>query len=287
MINNIQNNTNQTALNGLNNATDVQTTSVAIEDQGQVYSVPAVDSFEKTADTGAYSGTYTPSENMSTEAIDIDALQYERMASFQNMISQMAGEQIDAFTSSTYSSDFLSAVSPEASADALASISEGGQYSAENVANDILNMAKALSDGDDSKFELLKEAVIKGFSAAADAWGGEMPGITNETYDLVMEGFDAWEAEINGVAEAAATTVTATATTATTATTPTNTSATPKVAPNGPPPPPPGRMEPTEEVEEVAEVEENTEVTIPGREVIEDVEAAVVTTGLAVAQSAM
>ena len=56
-------------------------------------------------------------------------------------------------------------------------------------------MAKALSGGDVSKLELLKNAVIKGFEAAETTWGGKLPSITDETYDLIMKGFDEWAKE--------------------------------------------------------------------------------------------
>ncbi len=76
------------------------------------------------------------------------------------------------------------------------SIQEGGEYSVDSVASRIMNMAKALSGGDDSKFSILKEAVIKGFKGAASALGkkdDEMPDITKQTFNEVMKRFDDWE----------------------------------------------------------------------------------------------
>ena len=69
-------------------------------------------------------------------------------------------------------------------------IAPGGEWSPEVVAGNILDMAKALSGGDASKINLLKDAVKKGFAEAEKAWGGKLPSITDETYDLVMKGFD-------------------------------------------------------------------------------------------------
>lgn len=86
-------------------------------------------------------------------------------------------------------------VSPEEQQAALEAISPGGEWSPEAVSENILNMAKALSGGDVSKLELLKNAVIKGFEAAETTWGGKLPSITDETYDLIMKGFDEWAKE--------------------------------------------------------------------------------------------
>ncbi|MFI3115930.1 MAG: hypothetical protein R3Y12_07310 [Clostridia bacterium] len=186
--------------------TNVSTTATTNTDYAETAPITAVSTVSSEVDTFEYSqsfdvygesGVYTSSEGMSSEAIDLDKLASESMQNFQNMLIQMVGGQINAFTSSTYVN--LS-VTAEESAAALESISEGGAYSPENVANNILDMAKALSGGDPEKFELLKEAVIDGFEAAAGEWGDEMPSITSETYDLVMQGFDTWQNEINGTA---------------------------------------------------------------------------------------
>lgn len=142
------------------------------------------------------SDVYSPSEGMSAEAIDFAQLAYERAKGLQDMITKMAGQQVDAFSASTYKN---LTVTPEQALAAQESISEGGEWSAESVAGRILDMAKALSGGDDSKFELLKDAVIKGFGAAEEEWGEEMPQITKDTYDLVMQGFEDWSNEINGI----------------------------------------------------------------------------------------
>ena len=37
-----------------------------------------------------------------------------------------------------------------------------------------------------------------GFKQATEAWGGELPEISQKTYDAVMSKFDTWAAEANG-----------------------------------------------------------------------------------------
>ncbi|SFH88783.1 hypothetical protein SAMN05192551_10456 [Tindallia magadiensis] len=69
-----------------------------------------------------------------------------------------------------------------------------GELGVEQVSDRIVNFAIAISGGDTSKAEILKDAIIKGFKAAEEALGG-LPDISQKTYDRVMEKFDAW---VNG-----------------------------------------------------------------------------------------
>ena len=107
-------------------------------------------------------------------------------------VQTMLGKQVKTLNKSLFEGISISAADKQAAIDA---ISPGGAWSPENVAGNILNMAKALSGGDVSKLETLKNAVIKGFQAAEKEWGGKLPSITDETYDLIMKGFDEWANE--------------------------------------------------------------------------------------------
>jgi hypothetical protein len=80
---------------------------------------------------------------------------------------------------------------------AKAAVDEGGEYSVDNVATRIMDMAKALSQGDESRFSLLKGAVEEGFKYVTDLYGDKTPEITKKTYEEVMARFDNWEREIN------------------------------------------------------------------------------------------
>ncbi|WP_293976562.1 hypothetical protein [uncultured Clostridium sp.] len=84
-------------------------------------------------------------------------------------------------------------VSPEIAQQAKESISDGGEYSVDSVATNIINMAKALSGGDSSKISELKEGFLKGFKEAEKVWGDELPDICKKTYDEVLSRFDEWE----------------------------------------------------------------------------------------------
>ncbi len=96
------------------------------------------------------------------------------------------GEQIDK--------DFE--ITPEMVEEAQADIAEGGFYSVEAVTERIMNFAKAISEDDPTKASLLRGAFEDGFNEAAKIWGDELPQISKDTYDSVMNAFDEWENEI-------------------------------------------------------------------------------------------
>ena len=87
----------------------------------------------------------------------------------------------------------LKGVMGNSPAEAQSAISEDGEWGAKKTAERILNFAIGLSGGDPEKIGLLKNAVLKGFAAAEKIWGGGLPGVSYETRDRIMAGFDEWE----------------------------------------------------------------------------------------------
>lgn len=86
-------------------------------------------------------------------------------------------------------------VDDKARLEAQEAIGEGGALSPENVSDRIVDFAKAISGGDKSKFDLLKGAIEDGFKAAKDAFGGTLPEISQQTFDLAMEKLENWKDE--------------------------------------------------------------------------------------------
>lgn len=72
-----------------------------------------------------------------------------------------------------------------------------GYWSAEKTADRILDFAKEISGGNPEKFGLLRESFKKGFEEAEKVFGGTLPDVSYDTYDLVMEGFDKMEEEFS------------------------------------------------------------------------------------------
>ncbi len=82
-------------------------------------------------------------------------------------------------------------------AQAQADIAEDGYWGVEATSDRILDFAKALTGGDPDKIEEMREAFKKGFEQASETWGGELPDISQRTYEATMSKFDAWAEEAN------------------------------------------------------------------------------------------
>lgn len=80
-------------------------------------------------------------------------------------------------------------------AQAQADIAEDGYWGVTQTSDRIVDFAKALCGGDPDKIEEMRAAFEKGFKQAQETWGGELPEISQKTYEAVMEKFDAWAAE--------------------------------------------------------------------------------------------
>lgn len=72
-------------------------------------------------------------------------------------------------------------------------VSEDGYYGVEATANRLVDFAKALSGGNPEKAELLKNAFMDAYEQAAEAWGDELPEISQKTKERTLELFAEWE----------------------------------------------------------------------------------------------
>ncbi len=83
-------------------------------------------------------------------------------------------------------------ITPEMRAEAQKQIGDGGAFSAENLSTSIVDFAKAISGGDKTKFDLLKENIQKGFDEAKKVFGGKLPEISEKTLELAMSKLEEW-----------------------------------------------------------------------------------------------
>jgi len=74
-------------------------------------------------------------------------------------------------------------------------IGPGGEFSPEKVSDRIVDFAIAAFGGNKDKIEIIRQSIDQGFAQARSKWGGELPDITNETYDLIQQKLDKW---VNG-----------------------------------------------------------------------------------------
>lgn len=91
-------------------------------------------------------------------------------------------------------------VSEAAKAQAQEDISEDGYWGVKQTSDRIVEFAKTLANNDSSKAGELLDAFKKGYQQATSAWGKELPDISSQTYDAVVEKFDQW---MNGESEVA------------------------------------------------------------------------------------
>ncbi|HCC07325.1 MAG TPA: hypothetical protein DEP72_04100 [Clostridiales bacterium] len=83
-------------------------------------------------------------------------------------------------------------ITAEDIAEAKINIAADGYWSAESTSSRLVNFAKAVSNSDPSKGEMLKDAIIQGFDMAKEIWGEELPEICNQTRELTMQKMDDW-----------------------------------------------------------------------------------------------
>lgn len=115
----------------------------------------------------------------------------------QNIVQQLMTKQGQAFGIANGNDDmwkFLASgkfeVDEATKLQAQEDVSEDGYWGVKQTSGRILDFATALTGGDPSKIEDMREAFKKGYKQAEDTWGGELPEISKKTYDAVMAGFD-------------------------------------------------------------------------------------------------
>lgn len=174
-------------------AANTETAASTKEASGVIYEPSA----EATTTTATQK--YTPDKNLIAQLkADADA----RTAQLRSLVEQMMSKQTNTYGKATDIWKFLASgeytVDPATKAQAQADIAEDGYWGVEATSDRILDFAKALTGGDPDKIEEMRDAFEKGFKQATKTWGGELPEISQKTYDATMAKFDAWANEANG-----------------------------------------------------------------------------------------
>ncbi|MBO4903178.1 MAG: hypothetical protein J5518_10325 [Lachnospiraceae bacterium] len=139
---------------------------------------------------------YTPNVSM-VEMLKADAAAQEE--SFRSMVQKTIMGQGNALAASDDFWRFLASghftVTQAAKEEAQKAISEDGYWGVNKTSDRIIEMAKALTGGDPDKIEEMRSAFEKGFKEATKTWGRDLPEISSQTYDAVMQKFDNWAEE--------------------------------------------------------------------------------------------
>jgi hypothetical protein len=81
-------------------------------------------------------------------------------------------------------------ISQEAIEQARELVSEDGYFGVKQTSERLLSFARAFAGSDPARIELMRGAFLKGFAAAERIWGGQLPEISQKTFDAVIRGFD-------------------------------------------------------------------------------------------------
>ncbi|MGN0307322.1 MAG: hypothetical protein ACI4DN_03800 [Lachnospiraceae bacterium] len=141
---------------------------------------------------------YTPNtELLNRLKADTEA----RTAQLRSLVEKLMAGQGNAIGTADDMWSFLRTgdftVDAQTKAQAQADIAEDGYWGVNQTSDRIVDFAKALTGGDPDKIEEMREAFQKGFDQAKKTWGGELPEISQRTYEATMAKFDAWAAEAN------------------------------------------------------------------------------------------
>ncbi len=198
-------------VNGITNSTSVYNTSAATQKKDEASA--AKTETTKTNETGV---VYEPSNATATDATKavkkytpntelINKLKADaeaRTSQLRSLVEKLMTGQGNAIGTADDMWAFLRkgdfTVDPATKAQAQADIAEDGYWGVEATSDRILDFAKALTGGDPSKIEEMRDAFEKGFKQATETWGGELPEISQKTYEATLAKFDAWANEANG-----------------------------------------------------------------------------------------
>ena len=127
----------------------------------------------------------------------------QRKAQLRNLVEQMLSKQGKTFT--TYKEMFTAIqngeieVDPEVAKQAEEDVSEDGYWGVEQTSERLVSFAKALSGSNPEYADKMIEAVKDGFKEAEEAWGGELPEISQKTLEATIKKLENWR---DGVTEA-------------------------------------------------------------------------------------
>ena len=166
-------------------AAKTEETTKTTEESGAVYEP------SKETEADASKKTYTANTEL-VNKLKADAEEHNRQ--LQNIVQQLMTKQGQTYNTANDIWKFLASgdyeVDPVTKAQAQADVAEDGYWGVEKTSDRIIDFATALTGGDPSKIEDMRAAFKKGYEQAEKAWGGELPEISQKTYDAVMQKFD-------------------------------------------------------------------------------------------------
>lgn len=132
-----------------------------------------------------YSVTKMSKEERAALVEQLKADQASREQSLASLVSKMMGQQVNAYGKANNIWQFLASgnytVDAQTQAQAQKDIAEDGYYGVKQTSQRLFDFASALAGDDVEKMKEMQAAIEKGYKQAEKAWGGTLPGISQDT----------------------------------------------------------------------------------------------------------
>ena len=112
----------------------------------------------------------------------------------QNLVNQLLGgkQNTEGWSLAETYRKVAEAADPETIEKAKKDIAEDGEWGVEKTSERMFQMAKALSGDDPTKADEMIAAVQKGLKQATQAWGEDLPEISQKTVDATIKKLQDW-----------------------------------------------------------------------------------------------
>jgi len=112
----------------------------------------------------------------------------------QNLVNQLLGgkQNTEGWSLAETYRKVAEAADPETIEQAKKDIAEDGEWGVEKTSERMFQMAKALSGDDPTKADEMIAAVKKGLQQATQAWGEDLPEISQKTVDATIKKLQDW-----------------------------------------------------------------------------------------------
>ncbi|MBR6643497.1 MAG: hypothetical protein IKL28_07560 [Lachnospiraceae bacterium] len=158
--------------------------------------------YEKSDATAINKSTYSINKLSETDRAalvkQLKAEQANREQQLTNLVHKMLYGQAKTYGQATDMWKFLASgdytVDAATKEQAQKDISEDGYWGVKQTSQRLFDFASALAGDDVDKMKEMQKAMEKGFKLATGAWGRELPGICQNTFDAANKLFDEYYA---------------------------------------------------------------------------------------------
>ena len=158
--------------------------------------------YEKSDSTATNKATYSINKMSEADRAalvkQLKAEQANREQQLTNLVHKMLYGQAKTYGQATDMWKFLASgdytVDAATKEQAQKDISEDGYWGVKQTSQRLFDFASALAGDDVDKMKEMQKAMEKGFKLATGAWGRELPGICQDTFDAANKLFDEYYA---------------------------------------------------------------------------------------------